>query len=38
MAKRFPDADIRVKTITGQTEGAYAWLTANYYNGSFANN
>ncbi|MCG7488053.1 hypothetical protein MHN79_00995 [Vibrio sp. Of14-4] len=37
LAKRFPDADIKVKTITGQTEGAYAWLAANYYDESFIN-
>ncbi|GLT17768.1 hypothetical protein GCM10007938_15460 [Vibrio zhanjiangensis] len=38
LAKRFPKADIKVKTITGQVEGAYAWLTANYINGSFIHN
>ena len=37
LTKRFPYSDVKVKTITGQTEGAYAWLTANYFNGAFFN-
>ncbi|NOH71879.1 hypothetical protein F0225_11090 [Vibrio pectenicida] len=38
LTQRFPKADVKVKTITGQVEGTYAWLTANYINGAFSNN
>ncbi len=31
---RYPAATVSVKTISGQTEGAYAWLAANYLNGA----
>ena len=37
LVEHFPNTDIQVKTISGQIEGAYAWLSANYINGSLKN-
>ena len=34
LLEHFPSTDIQVRTISGQIEGAYAWLTANYINGA----
>ena len=37
LIENYPNTDIQVKTISGQIEGAYAWLSANYINGSLKN-